>query len=158
MSAGTAEQRYRRFTREEGSAERIIDSVRGRRLAFVDRSFPAPRSLVDDEGLGGIAARGYAANGEADRPAAGVELDDLVLLEHQAAEQDRLAIGEAAVGQRPAPFVAMLAGFRNDDIMFGVRRRNEQLLLGRRRRRRGRSAGDEQGGENRAAHEYPPPD
>src|SRR5262249_17888129 len=71
-------------------------------------------------------------------------------------QQDRFAIRLASVRQRPAPFVAMLARFGNDDEMVGVGRRDEQLLLGCGSRNSGGGGGGEKQAQNGAAHDVPP--
>ena len=63
-----------------------------------------------------------------------------------------MAIGDLPVGKRPAPHIAMLPGFGNDDVVHGILGRDEQLLFRNRRGESGRSGGGEKGGENDVTH------
>ena len=81
-----------------------------------------------------------------DRHAVGADAQRLVGLEDEAAQQDRFAERQAAVGHRPHIFIAMLAGGRDDDVVRGVARAGRaagpsaSARRARRKRRRQASA------------------
>src|SRR4029079_19014045 len=97
-----------RHPSEVGAALRGIPGRAGvSRATLVDGTYPGRLVSTEVEFFASITAGSHAAHHDVARHLVGTELDRLIHLEDQAAQQDRLAKCQPPVRERPHIFVAM---------------------------------------------------